>query len=124
MTKILGMDPATVQFYLDLAQWIFIGGLAVWGYLRTADSNNETAVKKVADELAAFIKASGAANEQQNIRLTTLEEAMNHMPTDEEIGRMGQDIASLKAQVNGVSALLSRVEHQTTLIHQHLLNKR
>lgn len=110
------------KFWLDVAQWVFIGALAVWAYLRGKDSDNKQAIKMVADELAEFIAASRLANEDQNNRLTTLQEKVSHLPTEQDLTRLSNDMSSVKAQINGMAGLLSRVEHQTNLIHDHLLN--
>lgn len=115
-------DYSAAKFWLDVAHWLFLLGLGVWVYLRTKDNDNAMAVKSVADELALFIKASTEANEQQNTRLTVLEEAVKHMPTDQEVARIAADVASMKSRLEGQSKLLARVEHQTNLIHEHLLN--
>ncbi|MFM9902151.1 MAG: DUF2730 family protein [Polaromonas sp.] len=105
----------------DLAHWLALVALGVWGYLRTKDNDNASAVKTVATELAGFIKASGLANEDQNNRLTVLEEAVKHMPTDREVQRIAHDVSAIKARQEGQAELLKRMEHQTNLIHEHLL---
>jgi len=112
-----------VYISLFILQWLFNAGIAAWLYLRKADGGNEKAVKEVAERLASFIDASAKANEQQNVRLTRLETAMKHMPTDEEIGQIRSDVATTKAQVEALSEGMRRVERQTNLIHEHLLRR-
>lgn len=116
-------DYSAAKFWLDVAQWLFIGTLAVWAYLRGKDSDNKHAIQMVADELAEFIAQSRLANDDQNTRLTTLQEKVNHMPTEQDVTHLSNDMSSVKAQINGMASLLARVEHQTNLIHDHLLNK-
>lgn len=111
------------KFWLDIGHWIALIALAIWSYLRTKDNDNDNAVKSVALELATFIKASGKANEDQNNRLTILEESIKHLPTDDEIKQISNDLSAMKSRMDGQSQLLARVEHQTNLIHDHLLNK-
>lgn len=118
------IDYRAAGFWLDVAQWLFIGVLAIWGYLRTKDKDNAQAVKDVRRMLQDHITAASLADASQHTRLTTLEEKVKHMPTDEEIARLAGEVHGLKAQVNGLAALLSRVEHQTSLIHEHLLSKK
>lgn len=120
----MNIDYTAAKFWLDVAHWAVIGVLAVWVYLRTKDTDNATAVKTVAQELASFIKASGEANEQQNNRITVLEEAVKHMPTDQEVQRIAADVASMKARLEGQSQLLTRVEQQTNRIHDYLMNSK
>ena len=74
--------------------------------------------------MAAFIEQSRLANDDQNHRLTTLQEKVSHLPTEQDLTHLSNDMSSVKAQINGMAGLLSRVEHQTNLIHDHLLNKR
>lgn len=115
-------DYRAAGFWFGVAQWISQGVVVVWVYLRTKDTDNQKAVARVENELAAFVHAANKANEAQNTRLTKLEVQLEHMPTDDEISTLAGEVAALKSQLNGVAGLLSRVEHQTTLIHEHLLN--
>lgn len=117
-------DYRAAGFWFNVLQWVTQAGVVVWVYLRTKDTDNQKAVARVENELAAFVRATNQANEGQNTRLTTLEVKVEHMPTDEEISHLAGEVAALKAQLNGMAGLLSRVEHQTTLIHEHLLSRR
>ncbi len=118
------IDYDKAKFWLNLAQWVFMGAMGVWVYLRTKDNDNAKAVKAVADELAEFIKLSGVGNARQNDRITVLEESVKHMPTDQEVQQIANDVSSMKSRLEGQSQLLSRVERQTNLIHEHLLKQR
>lgn len=118
----MDFDYRSAGFWLQVAQWLSQGVVMVWVYLRTKDTDNQRAVKGLAEKLQKHMSDSATANEAQNTRLTTLEEKVTHMPTDAEITHLMGEVAALKAQVNGVAALLARVEHQTQLIHEHLLN--
>lgn len=117
-----GMDYKAAGFWLDFLQWLSIGVVAVWGYLRTKDRDNALAVKKVANELAEFIRVSGESHHAQSLRLTTVEERLRHIPTAEELARIEGAVSEVKARVEGVEVLVKRIEHQTNLMHQHLLN--
>lgn len=122
-TEPTGFNWPLVYTSLFLLQWLFNAGVAAWLYLRKADGGNADAVQAVAERLAKFIEASGQANEQQNVRLERLETAMKHMPTDEEIGAIREDVAFTKSRVDGITEALRRVERQTNLIHEHLLRR-
>lgn len=117
-------DYSAAKFWLDFAHWVFLLGLGVWVYLRTKDNDNAKAVERVAQELAEFIKASGECNAEQNLQINTLKELVKHMPTDQEVRLIASDVSSMKSRIEGHGALLSRVEHQTNLIHEHLLKNR
>lgn len=118
------VDYKAAAFYLDVLQWLSIGVVAVWGYLRTKDNDNVKSVAAVAKQLGDFIESSRSANEDLHTRLTTLQEQVRNMPTDQEVAHLSNDVSAIKAQISGVTNLLARVEHQTNLIHDHLLNKR
>ncbi|WP_304308081.1 DUF2730 family protein [Pseudacidovorax intermedius] len=117
------LDYKAAGFWLDVVQWLSIGVLAVWGYLRTKDGDNARAVAAVATQLASFMESSREANETQNLRLATLEEAYKHMPTDDEVNRLSREVSELRAEIKGNVALLQRLEHQNTLIHETLLRR-
>ena len=118
------IDWDAARFWLDVAQWLFIGLLAIWGYLRTKDTDNAQALKALYERFEAFMNNTREANEAQNNRLTALEKSIEHLPTQGEIADLREDVAATKAQVEGMSHSLSRVEHQTTLIHEHLLRSK
>lgn len=120
----MDFDYRAAGFWFGVAQWISQGLVVVWVFLRTKDTDNQKAVARVENELANFVSAANTANEAQNTRLTTLEVKVDHMPTDEEITHLAGEVSTVKAQVNSVAALLQRVEHQTGLIHEHLLNNK
>jgi hypothetical protein len=119
-----GINWTVVYIWLFVAQWIFNVGLGAWLYFRKADTDNTAAVAAVAKDLADFIHASGKANEGQNTRLTKMETAMKHLPTDAEMSAIRVDVAATKSRVEGMTEQLKRVERQTNLIHEHLLRSR
>lgn len=118
------IDYSAAKFWLDFAHWVFLLAMGVWVYLRTKDNDNAAAVQRVAKDLSDFIKASGECNEVQNLEINTLKELVKHMPTDQEVQRIAEDVSSMKSRIEGQGELLKRVEHQTNLIHEHLLKNR
>ncbi|MDZ7920744.1 DUF2730 family protein [Rhodoferax sp.] len=118
------IDYSAAKFWLDIAHWLALIAIGVWTYLRTRDNENASAVKAVAVELADFIRASNLANQEQNQRLTVMEETVKHLPTAREQSELREEVASLAAGLEGMGTLLKRVEHQTQLIHQHLLSNK
>lgn len=118
------MDWGAARFWLDMAQWAFMGLVAIWAYLRTKDTDNTRAIKEVAVKLDNHMETSREANDMQNARLVALESTLKHMPSQEEIGDLREAVAATKAQVEGMAHSLTRVEHQTNLIHEHLLRSK
>jgi N-glycosylase/DNA lyase len=110
-----------VWVYLFVAQWIFNIGVGVWLYFRDGDNKNAKAVTKVEKALEAFIRESERNRNDQNARVGRIEAVMEHMPTAEEVTSLRESAARAEAQIEGMNALLKRVDHQTGLIHEHLL---
>lgn len=119
-----GMDYKAAGFWLDVLQWMSIGVVAVWGYLRTKDKDNADAIRRVAAEVAGNAARAGENYQALSLRLATVEERLKHMPTSDEMAQIEGDVSEVRAKVDGIEDLLKRVEHQTNLIHQHLLNGR
>lgn len=120
----LDLDYKEMGFWLDVAQWLSIGAVAVWGYLRGKDDDNATAIKAVNKSVVELRAVVEAGEAEQNLRLATIEERMRHIPNAEELARIEGDVSEVRTKVEGTLELLKRVEHQTNLIHQHLLNGR
>lgn len=118
------MNYQALGFYMAVAQWVAMGLMGIWVYLRTKDDENAKALTKLHTELTAFIAASTKANEKQNTRLAVLEEVVKHVPTDEEITRISNQVSALDSRVTGLHELLKRIEHQTSIIHNHMLNNK
>ncbi len=112
----MDIDYTAAKFWLDVAQWISIGVIAVWGYLRTKDTDNAQAVGAVRQQLATFMSTQQQLSCTTNERLTRLEERIGHMPTNDEL-------SALEGKIEGMGELLKRIEHQTNIIHEHLLRK-
>ena len=120
----MNFDYDAWKVFNDVGHWVAVLGLGVWGYLRTKDSDNTRAVARVDEKLDGFMETSRGTHEDQNAQLVQLREKINHMPTEKDVTHLSNDLATVKAQINGMASLLTRIEHQTNLIHDHLLNKR
>ena len=77
-----------------------------------------------AADLGRFARSCGDQDHAQSLRLTTVEERLKHVPTSDELAQIEGNVSEVRAKVDGIDDLLRRVEHQTNLIHQHLLNGR
>jgi hypothetical protein len=117
-------DYKAAGFWFDVLQWLSIAVVAVWGYLRSKDSDNAKAVAALAANLATFQTATSAQITDLGTRQTRVEERLEHMPTQDDQAEIQAAVSKLDADVHGMKQLLERVEHQTNLIHDHLLNKR
>lgn len=120
----MDMDYKAAAFWLDVLQWASIVAVGVWTYLRNKDNDNDTAIKAVNKSVGDLRTVVEAGEASQNLRLATIEERMRHIPSAEELARIEGDVSEVRTKVEGTLELLKRVEHQTNLIHQHLLNGR
>lgn len=115
------MDYQALSFWLDAAQWVCIVGVAVWGYLRGKDSENTVAIAAVSKQLQRLDQTVTKQHQEDSVRVARLEERVLHMPTDEDLTEVAGEVKEVAARVQGMEDLLKRIEHQTNLIHQHLL---
>ena len=105
------MTNIDFPFWFEVLRWGVTLLLALVVWLRKPGEQAAQAVNLLNGVVAKL---------QEEVRV--LQERIQHMPTDEELALLKGDVATIKAEVKGVSQLLERVEHQNTLIHQHLLN--
>lgn len=118
----MNVDYQAFGFWLDTAQWVSIVGVAVWGYLRGKDNENAKAIKAVAEQLQQLDESFSRRHQEDATRVTRLEERVQHMPTDDDLTVVAGQVKEVAARVEGMETLLRRIEHQTNLIHQHLLS--
>lgn len=116
------IDYNALRFWMDIAHWVALIALAVWGYLRTRDKDNAQAIKLVSTELATFIQAVTRDHQDTNSRVTVLEVLVKNLPTDQEVSHIGSDVASVRATLKGQGQLLESIGRQVTLIQTHLLS--
>lgn len=108
------MPQFTPGFVLDVIQSAVLAILALVAWMRKPGEEAGKALKQHAqlvDEQLGGLRG----------RLQHVEDRLQHMPTDEELATLRGDVHAIKAQLEGQRELLKRVEHQTTLIHEHLL---
>lgn len=111
------MPTFSPGFWLDAIQSIVLVALAFVQWLRKPGEDAGKAIKEHAqlvDEQLGGLRG----------RLQHVEDRLQHMPTDEELATLRGDVHAIKAQLEGQRELLKRVEHQTTLIHEHLLRSK
>lgn len=118
------LDYKAADFWVGLAQWAATIAVAIFTYLRTQDKDNAAAVKALLVQVQEVREAAEGLHADVNLRLATVEERIKHMPTQDELARIEGDVSEVRAKLGGVEELLRRVEHQTNLIHQHLLTGR
>lgn len=108
-------------FWMSVAQWAVQVVVIAWVYLRTKDDDNQTAISELKKDFEGFVETAATANETQNIRLTSLEKHIEHIPTKEALAKLEGEVTSVRTEVAGLTKFLERIEHQTSLIQEHLL---
>lgn len=99
-------DYAALRFWLALLQWLSTGALAVFVWIDRGRNANAEAITKLTDE-------------QQHLesRLLTVEQALKHVPTHDDITRLSNQSAALSAKLDRVTNTLDR-------IHDYLMNRK
>lgn len=111
------MPNLTPGFILDFVQSAVLVILALVQWLRKPGVDAGQAIKahaQLVDEQLSGLRG----------RVQHVEDRIQHMPSDEELATLRGDVHAIKAQLEGQRELLRRVEHQTTLIHEHLLRSK
>lgn len=116
-TEPTGINWPLVYSLLFIAQWIVNVAVGAWLYLRKEDGGNAAAIANVKEMVVSYM-------EEHNVRMTRLESDVRHLPTAEEMSTIREDVAATKARTEAMTEALRRVEHQTNLIHEHLLARR
>jgi phage shock protein A len=110
------LNSLSPGFWLDAVQSVVLVALAFVQWLRKPGEDAGKAIKAHAQ----------AVDEQLNGlrgRLQHVEDRLQHMPTDDELATLRGDVQRVETQVEGLGQLLTRMEHQQTLILQQILNR-
>lgn len=119
------MNSATNwAWVVDLLQFLALGWVAFVQYVRKPGEDASKDVVQVNKRVDAFEAEHRAEQAERRAQLARLDERMSHMPNENELTRIDGAVNEVRAQVEGMQDLLRRVEHQTNLIHQHLLSQR
>lgn len=119
------MNFSDPRFWLEAAVLLITSINSAVLFVMRPGREAQAAVQALAERLAREREeadAKAAADRAELVsRVQHVEDHLQHMPTDEELATLRGDVHSIKAQLEGQRELLKRVEHQTQLIHEHLL---
>jgi hypothetical protein len=122
------LDFSDPRFWLEVIVLIVTvaNSFTIWLRQPGKDAKASVTALERKIELERRAKAETEERERQEVllKLQHLEDRVAHMPTDEELATLHGEVHSIKAQLEGQRELLKRVEHQTTLIHEHLLRSK
>lgn len=108
------MNSDWVKIAVDIIQFLIMGVIGVWGYLRGKDSKNEEAVSELRAQLEAHIKTT-------NDRLTRIETGLAHVATSTDMATLEGRINTLAARVESVDSHLEQIRHSNNRIEKYLL---
>jgi phage shock protein A len=103
-----------IKIWVDVAQWLFMLLLGVWGYLRGKDRKNEEAISELREQLNAHIS-------ETNERLTRIETGLQHVPTRADIEQVKGAMNTINARVESVDSHVDQLRHASNRIEKYLL---
>lgn len=96
------MDFSDPKFWLSLAQWLVIIVIGIVTFARRPGEDATKAIAALTD------------------RVSRLEETMKHVPTNEELARMGGELRECNARVENVVDGQRRISNQLDLMQRYL----
>lgn len=108
------MNSDWIKIWVDVAQWLFMLMLGVWGYLRGKDRKNEQAISELREQLNNHIAATTE-------RLTRIETVLQHLPTRADIEQVKGVMSTINARVESVDSHQEQLRHATNRIEKFLL---
>ena len=110
------MNYDAIKIWVDIAQFAITGAIGVYIYLiNRGDATN----RRISD----LEKSHDERLDHHQSRISKLEEALEHMPTHNDLSGLKTDIASLKSETHGQTELLKRLEATVSRISDWLIQK-
>jgi len=106
-----GLDYASMQFWLDVAQIIVMLAVAVYTYLSNRSKANKDATEKLSERIS-----------EVNCRVSTLETKVAHLPDDDDISEIHEKINEVGKNTSQMSGELIAINRTLSLINEHLIN--
>lgn len=88
------------KFWLDLAQWLFMLVLALYGWLSNRHSINRKSIDEVKAELDAV-----------RLDITQIKEQSRHQPNIDDIRAIEQQVSAIEQQMIANNHLLQTIHH-------------
>jgi oligoendopeptidase F len=105
-----------IKIWVDVAQFFITGAIGVYIYLvNKSDATNE--------RISTLAEDHDERLDDHQQRLSRVEEAIKHMPTHDDLSGIKSDIASLKAETQGQTQLLERLEKTVSRISDWLIER-
>lgn len=110
------MNYDAIKIWVDIAQFAITGAIGIYIYLvNRGDATN----RRITD----LEKSHDERLDQHQSRISKLEEALEHMPTHNDLSGLKTDIASLKSETHGQTELLKRLEATVSRISDWLIDR-
>ncbi len=107
----LDLDPKTLS---DWLQWLFMGALGLFSWLRRPGEAASAAVAQLGERL------NRDHNELVN-RVVTLEEQVRHMPTSADLAKLEGTVQSLAVDTSAIKESMQITRVQLNRIEAYLL---
>lgn len=110
------MNYDAIKIWVDVAQFLITGAIGIYIYLvNKGDATNERISTLAGDHDERL--------DDHQQRISRIEEALKHMPTHDDLSGIKADIASLKAETQGQTLLLERLEKTVSRISDWLIDR-
>lgn len=109
------IDYTAWKFWLDVLQVVFTAAIGIYVWVSNRTAVNTKRIAKLEGDLDERL-------DEQEVRLTRVEEALRHAPTHEDLKRIHARIDDVASGVSLVSGKIGETTRTLTLIHEHLLN--
>ncbi len=105
-----------MKIWVDVAQFLITGAIGIYIYLvNKGDATNH--------RITTLAESHDARLDDHRNRIARIEEALKHMPTHDDLANIRSDIASLKAETQGQTQLLERLEKTVSRISDWLIDR-
>jgi hypothetical protein len=105
-----------IKIWVDIAQFLITGGIGIYIYLLNKGDAINTRLSSIED-------AHDKRLDNHQERLSAVEATIEHLPTHNELAELREDVAGLKADMGGQTALLIRLEKTVSRISDWLIDR-
>jgi len=129
------MDLEAAKFVFNVLQFLLTGGIGIYVYISNKQRVTRERVETVASEINQKLDKMGTETDSRlddhSGRITRVEETIRHLPVDDDLQNIREVVATaratvegLKAEVDGLRALMKPMQRTIELVHEYLLNQK
>lgn len=108
------MDLETAKLAFQVLQFLLTGGVAIYVYMSNKDKVTNDRITKMESDIDATLDKHGE-------RIARMEEAADHAPTHDDLGRIHEKVNRTMELMGGLAGEMKALTSSVHLIHEHLL---